>query len=123
MLNYILFELTDTVAMNSCNEHIIKITNYIEANLTQKLTLEDVSKAANLTKEYTAYLFKKETGKTVTSYINERKMLLAKELIDNGKMTLSDVALHLSFENYNYFSRLFKKNTGMTPLEYRESHR
>jgi len=114
ILNYILFELTDFASMRTSNEHIMKILHYVENNLRKKITLATVSKEINLTKEYTAYIFKKETGKTLVSYINERKMFLAKELVKT--MPLKSVAEYLGYDNYNYFSRLFKKYFDVTPI-------
>ena len=70
----------------------------------------------NLSREYTSYIFKKEMDKTLTAYVNERKLLLAKELIIDGAMTLTDIASYLGYENYNYFSRIFKQNLGITPI-------
>ncbi len=116
MLNYILLELTDVTTLHSSNEHVLKILYYIESHLTEKLSLSSISQVANLSKEYTASIFKKETGKTLTHYINERKMLLAKELILSREMSLLDVCAHLGYDNYNYFSRLFKMHFDVTPI-------
>ena len=60
-------------------------------------------------------------GKTLTDYVNERKMLLAKELILNGEMSLTDISTYLGFDNYNYFSRLFKQYLGITPISLKKN--
>lgn len=117
ILNYILYELINNLHFESQNKHIIKILKYIDANLSQNLTLEQISNHVYLTKEYTASLFKKETGKTIIEYINERKMVIAKNMIDSGQNSLKDVALNVGFENYSYFSRLFKKYYGTSPVK------
>ena len=70
----------------------------------------------NLSREYTSYIFKKEMGNTLTAYVNERKLLLAKELITDGAMNLTDIASYLGYENYNYFSRSFIKYLDITPI-------
>ena len=119
MLNYILLELSDIVSIRSSNEHIHKILNYIELHIRDKMSLESISKNINLSKEYTATIFKKETGKTLVNYINERKMMLAKELIISNEMSLVDVSNHLGYDNYNYFSRLFKKHFDVTPVYFK----
>lgn len=119
MLNYILFELLDAESFGSNNEHVVRILNYIEAHITEKLTLSGICSKISLSREYTSYIFKKETGKTLTSYINERKILLAKELIRKEEMSLADIALYLGYDNYNYFSRLFKTYQGITPAAVR----
>lgn len=119
ILNYILYEIIDNAGYKSQNQHIIKILKYIEAHLSQNLSLKEISDYIGLTKEYTAYLFKKEIGKTIIDYINERKMIIAKNMIDSGQASLKDVALSLGFENYSYFSKLFKKYYDSAPVKRR----
>ena len=116
MLGYILFELADITAARSSNGYVLKITNYIEAHITERLSLDIISREVNLSREYTCAIFKKETGKTLINYINERKMLLAKELIQNREMSLSSISVYLGYDNYNYFSRLFRKHFDVTPI-------
>lgn len=119
LLNYILLELVDIISMRSNNQHIHKILNYIEGHITEKMSLESISIVINLSKEYTAYIFKKETGKTIVNYINERKMMVAKELVISDEMSLVDISRHLGYDNYNYFSRLFRKYFDVTPISFK----
>ena len=121
MLNFMLYELLDASALKCDNEHVIKILNYIEEHITEKLTLQVISSYVNLSKEYTSYIFKKEMGKTLTDYVNERKMLLAKEFILNREMSLADISTYLGFDNYNYFSRLFKQYLEVTPISLKKN--
>ena len=116
MLNCILFELLNFNVVKSSNEHIIRIQNYVEEHITEQITLQAVSTCCSLSREYTSYIFKKETGKTLTAYVHERKLQLAKELILKNEMSLTDIAEYLGFENYNYFSRLFRKYMDTTPV-------
>ena len=117
ILNYILYELQDASLFASQNPYIVESLKYIEARLSQKISLSQISQHIHLTKEYTASLFKKEIGKTVTQYINERKMIAAKNMIGNEAVSLRDVAASLGFENYSYFSKLFKKYHDTTPIK------
>ena len=116
MLNYILFELSDTTLINSSNEHVAKIINYIDEHITEKTSLQTISQKIGLTKEYTAFIFKKETNRTLTDYVNERKILIAKDLILSNAMSLNDLSNYLGYDNYTYFSRLFKRYFGISPL-------
>lgn len=116
MLNYILLELTDYSEMSSNNTHIIKLINYINLNIHHNITLADLSSHTNLSREYICYLFKKEMNQTVTDYINNIRLNMAKELIITNEMPLSDISAFVGFENYNYFSRLFKRKFGTTPI-------
>lgn len=119
MLNYILYELMSNVYVSYKNEHIHTILKYIDEHINEQLSLQVISEQINLSREYTSYLFKKEMSKTLTDYINERKLLLAKELISRQNMTLCEVAQHVGYENYNYFCRLFRKHFGITPGQYK----
>lgn len=116
MLNYLLYDLLDSITLRCSNEHINKILKYIDDNIYDKLTLKEISDYVNLSKEYTCAIFKREMNQTLTEYINERKLLLARELILSREMPLSDVASQMGFDNYNYFCRLFKAYYGMTPM-------
>ena len=121
ILNYILMEISDTIISKSNNDHIIKIIKYIDENITEKMSLQTISKEINLSKEYTCYIFKKEMNKSLTDYINEKKLFLAKELISNHRMSLADISQHLGYANYNYFSRLFKKQFGISPITLKQN--
>ena len=120
LLNYILFELMDTVLLESKNEHVQKLQKYIEENLTTPLSLHALSEQAGLSPEYTATLFKKETGKTVTEYIHEKRLLFAKAQITNTEKPLVKIASLAGFENYHYFCRLYKRHFGTTPTKTRK---
>lgn len=117
MLNYILLELEDSRRENG--RFFPEVSRIVNDRLTQPVTLSDVSRELGVTKEYLASAFKKECGKTVTEYINEQKMLLAKSFIENGEMRLCDVADYLGYNNYNYFCRVFKKTFGTPPTKMR----
>lgn len=118
LLNYILFELTDSVATSSRNAHVIKMLEYIGKHQTDKITLQDISAYTNLSKEYCSYLFKEDTKKTLVNYINEQKISVAKALMANNEMPLIDICHYLGYDNYNYFSRLFKKHVGIPPTAF-----
>jgi YesN/AraC family two-component response regulator len=115
ILNCILLELLDINDLKCSNEHVMKIYKYILNNLNKKITLDDLSEELHLSKEYISRTFKKETGKTVINYINEQKMFLAKELITNHNMSLASIATQLGYDDYNYFSRIFKKYFSTPP--------
>ncbi|MBE6883355.1 MAG: AraC family transcriptional regulator [Ruminococcaceae bacterium] len=121
MLNYILFELLDIVSLGTNNGYVIKIAKYVDEHMNEKISLRDVSAYTDLSREYTAAIFKREMGKTLTDFINERKMLVAKELILSSGMGLCDIAAHLGYENYNYFSRLFKRYFDNTPIRVKQT--
>lgn len=116
MLQYLLFELLDAVTLVSSNPHILKMLKFIDERPHELISLEDISRYTNLSKEYCSYLFQKEMHKSLIYYINERKMRIAKDLLINNEMSLREISAHLGYENYNYFSRLFKKYFGVPPV-------
>jgi two-component system response regulator YesN len=83
--------------------------------------LDDLSEELHLSKEYISRTFKKETDKTIIGYINEQKMFLAKELITNHNMSLVNVATQLGYDDYNYFSRIFKKHFSTAPNMFKKN--
>lgn len=120
ILNYILYEIIDFTKIKSSNEYVAKIFNYVAEHLNEKISLKDIAKFIHLSKEYTAYIFKRETGTTISAYINEQKVLLSKKLILKENMTLNEISTHLNFANYDYFSKTFKRYTGISPSEYKK---
>jgi len=121
ILNYILLEIIDMQSFASKNDHVINILKYIDEHITEKISLKDIAKEFHMSNEYTSYIFKKETGKQLTKYINEQKTLLAKKLILNEGMSLTELSFHLGFENYDYFSKTFKKYAGVSPSQFKRN--
>ena len=123
LLNYIILEIMQNQNSHDINQYVNIATQYIDEHLDSKLSLEVISNYLSLSKEYFAKLFKTETGKTVGEYIASRKMRLAKQLIRDNELSLSEISKLLCFEDYNYFSRAFKKNCGISPIYYRKQHK
>ena len=115
LLNYILFEITDMLSFQTNNKSVAEMIQYIDENIDKRITLYDISTPVHLSREYTANLFKKEIGRTLIEYINERKRLIAKNLIQTGNLSMSEIADTLGFDNYGYFSRCFKKHFNTSP--------
>ena len=64
---------------------------------TYKISLADISKAVHLSNDYISHIFKRETGKSVMDYVNERRMLMARNMIEGGEVALTDVAEALGY--------------------------
>ena len=121
ILNCILLELLDSNRYDIRNPHVLNAINYINDHITSPLSLNEVSEAIHISKEYTAKIFKEETGKTVSEYINEQKMNIAKDMLSSNEVSLRDTALALGYENYSYFSRVFKKHFNSSPAKVKNS--
>lgn len=121
MLNYVLLCLLDGMQKGTQNGHVMKMLGYIDTRLTEKLSLGEISSHVGLSNEYASALFKREVHKTVTDYITEQRLLLAKGMILGGEMSLAEVAERVGYENYNYFSRSFKSFFGISPMQMKQS--
>lgn len=94
---------------------------YINANYLEKITLEDVSKACFINKYYLSHVFSREQNMSVGQYINQKRLEEAMHLLQNSNSPVSSIAALSGFSDFSYFCRVFKKNVGMTPLQYRKT--
>ena len=96
---------------------------YIHEHYREKLTLSDIAEYLKISSGYLSTSFSICTNRTVSDYIAEVKIEHAKELIDSGQYLIYEIANQLGFENAYYFSKVFKKVTGMSPKNYECRHR
>ena len=94
----------------------------IEADLSQDLRLHTLSAALRISAGYLSALFRQETGKTVTEYVNEKRMSHGAHLLRNSSLQVQTVAQYCGISDVNYFSKLFKRHYGVTPREYRQQN-
>ena len=121
MLNYIIFEIMDSLELRSNDNNVMRIIKYVDEHISERITLSEVSEHVHLSREYTASIFKREIGKTVIEYVNERKMLIAKSMMREENISLYEIAQRLGFDNYGYFSRCFKKYFNTSPKQFQKS--
>lgn len=94
----------------------------IDADPSVELNLHMLAEKLNVSNVYLSSVFKKETGKTVTEYIRERRLAYAKYLLENTNLQIQTVALHCGMMDIHYFSKQFKRHTGKTPTAYRAEY-
>ncbi len=94
----------------------------IEQNLSSELTLEQLARQAFLSPTYLSAQFKAQTGVSISQYVGDMRILRAKALLLDPHVRLYEVSRLVGVPDASYFSRLFKKATGMTPSEYREAN-
>ncbi|WP_338543688.1 response regulator [Paenibacillus tundrae] len=108
-------------AKHAVNARISEVYQFIQDHYhLSHLTTRMISDHAYLSKTYMCALFKKETGKTINEYITEVRITKAKELLQDRRMKLYEIATSIGLTDSNYFSSMFKKATGLTPTQYRE---
>ncbi|MBR3878917.1 MAG: helix-turn-helix transcriptional regulator [Clostridia bacterium] len=97
-----------------------EIISYIHRHYAHRITLDDISKATFYSAAYCENEFKKTTGKSIINYLIDIRIGEAKKLLEETSMSCADIAAAVGFEDANYFSRVFKKRTGYSPLRYRD---
>jgi len=100
---------------------IERAVRYIQLNFTGKVSLADAAKEAGLSEAYFSTIFKEEMEISFSSYVNRLRVSMAKNLLTGTKLSLSIISGRCGFEDQSYFSRIFKKVTGISPGRYRES--
>lgn len=98
-----------------------KVIIRIESDLTADLSLSALSAMYNVTPAYLSGVFKKETGQSLTDYVNKKRIETAKHLLKNTNLQIQTIAQHCGILDLHYFSRMFKKYAGQTPTQYRET--
>ena len=98
---------------------ILKAKQYIKKNYVEEVTLETIAEHLGLSASYFSRLFSKETGECFTDYLTEIRIQAAKELLKNSNCKVYEVSGLVGYDNPHYFSRIFKKVTGVAPLEFK----
>lgn len=92
---------------------------YISNNFSNDLTLEEVATYVHLNPAYFSSIFKQSSGSSFKEYLNMVRVEESKRLLANTDYSIIDIAIATGFEDQSYFSKVFKKYTGLTPKQYR----
>jgi two-component system response regulator YesN len=115
-----LFELQRGAQEKNVNDSVDRVKQYIREHLGEDLSLVRLAEISYFNPSYLSRLFKQATGQNLTDYIAALRIERAKAML-SGHGRISDISLAIGFESQHYFSRFFKKFTGFTPQEFRES--
>lgn len=96
-------------------------TSYIASNFDRKISLEEVAQHVYLNPTYLSTIIKQETGRTFTDFVTCVRVGKAKDLL-NSKLAVKEVARKVGYKDSNYFCRVFKKVTGVTPTDFRTNN-
>lgn len=98
-----------------------QIQAYINEHLNQGFVLDDLASALNVSKAHMCRQFRNETGNTILHYLQQRRIEVAANLLLYSSQSISDIAAQLCFNSQSHFGTVFKKFTGMSPFQYRNS--
>ncbi len=93
---------------------------YVRKHLFERIRVNDMAEAFGISRSYLSSQFHEQTGKTLTDFILEQKILEAKQLLQHSNKSIADIGMHLAFSSQSHFQNVFKKLIQMTPLEYRK---
>ena len=102
---------------------IAEVVAYVGANYLERVTIDELAFLFKTNRATLCREFKTATGKTLVAFINEKKIARAKEKIATTEKTFTQIAEEMNFQSIHYFTRFFKKMTGMSPKEYRQSEK
>ena len=120
MLNIIFAELESRQLYSG--DDLKKVLNYIDRNIKRGVTLDMAAAYVGMSASYFSKFFKKYVGVNFITYVTDRKIEAAKDMLVNTDRPVVNIAYDLSYSETNYFSKTFKKKVGVTPTEYREQH-
>lgn len=108
-------------AASSRHKEIVELAQgYIHTHITEALRLDEIAQEVFVSPNYLSSIYKKTTGQSLIEYIHQEKVAYAKTLMEQSSMSVADVARQLGFENVYYFSKIFKKESGLSPSQYQK---
>lgn len=100
------------------SDRLAFIIHYIRNNLSQTISIEDLSKKIYMSESNFHRVFKNEMGISPVEFINNERIKLATSLLHNPKMKIKDIYMECGFNSLSYFTRLFKRKKQLSPKEY-----
>lgn len=102
---------------------IDRVLCYIKKFHTQNITTKDICKYFSCSRSLISHRFNERTGMGIKQYINSLRAENAKNLLENSSLSVTEIAFSLGFSSPNYFTQIFKSNTGMSPASYKQNAR
>lgn len=111
-------DLVRTFSTGHYSPIVKKAVDYILLNLGYPITLHTIAKQIHVNPSHLSRKFKEDTGMNITEYINQKRVGEAKLYLQRGNISMTDIAFMVGFNDLNYFSKVFKKLTSVTPSQY-----
>ena len=122
MLNHLLIVTSEEIRNKEIPQNIQYLMQYLESNYTKHITLDYLADFANMDKYYLAKKFKKYTGFSPNDYLISLRINQAKTLLKMTTLPAVKISHEIGIHDTNNFTKLFKKKTGMTPIQYRNAN-
>ncbi|MBR1384530.1 MAG: helix-turn-helix domain-containing protein [Ruminococcus sp.] len=104
------------------SKHVLMCIDLIYENIYKGIRVSELADELGLTPQYLSKLFRSEVGMTISEYIMSRRIQAAENMLKFSDYTPLDISNYLSFSSHSHFISAFRKHTGMTPKQYRESY-
>ena len=101
---------------------ISRCVDYIRLHYSEEISLSVLIDIAAMSKANLTRRFLKETGTTIISFIRDTRCYHAKKLLENSELSIKEISSYVGYEDYNYFTKVFRSITNLTPSEYRSQH-
>jgi YesN/AraC family two-component response regulator len=119
ILEAIVMQISDNLAESITSSLSNTIVEYLYSHYQERITLKDISQMTYFSAAYCESEFKRQMGTSIIQYLLDIRIEEAKRLLSESSMSCSRIANAVGFEDANYFSRIFKKKTGYSPIGYR----
>lgn len=97
-----------------------KVKQFITQHIDEDMSREDIASHVNLNPDYLTRTFKKETGLTISEYVLQERIEMAKEMLAKTDLPIGSIAASVGYNNFSHFSKMFKKATTVNPQDYRK---
>lgn len=112
----------ENILLKGISPSISRCINHIKLHYAENITLSDLCSISSMSKANLTRRFQKETGTTVFTYIRNARCHHAVALLEEGVLTIKEIAGYVGYPDYNYFSKVFRSYAGVSPVEYRKEH-
>lgn len=112
-----------TAEGNTNFDSLQKVVNYINKHISEQMTIDEIGKACYISKYHLCRTFKRKTGLTIMDYILKTRIVMAAELLRMGNLSVTHISSVCGFSSPSYFSRVFKEEMGVSPIQYKKEER
>lgn len=112
--------VSDTKLPAGISSEVYRCVSFIRSNANRQLSVDDVSRQVHRSSSYMMKLFRQELGIHITAFITQCKLEEAKRLLQYSDRSLAEISSYLCFSSQSYFQNVFKKQYGITPMQFRK---